>query len=328
MRILCVWMPDYISTSYEMTHYLPALKSLGHDAKFLPLNEYTNERILDIVKMWRPHLAIFKLYRDKMRIEIAAHISNRTNTTTAVIRGDDEKYFDINKPWDSVNVAPHFNYVLTTYKKAVPAYKTLRIKNVIYSPYGCNHEYCKREKLKKDVDVSFLGTRKWNRVDLLNYLAYHGVNLLVYGMGWPDNKGEDRILAPEDYVWMMNKTKVNINCQIDIVKDGNADAVKGKKTMQVKGRDFEVPMCGGFLLTNYNDDLKEFYKFGKEIETYKDHKECLSKIRYYLKHDDKRERIAKAGYKRARKDHTYVKRFRKVLSKIELKKGIYEKRKS
>ena len=84
-------------------------------------------------------------------------------------------------------------------------------------------------------------------------------------------------------------------------------------------------MTGGFLLTDYNENLKEFFKFGKEIETYKDKAECLSKIRYYLKHEDKREKIAQAGYRRARRDHTYMKRFKRILDLIKLKRSVYEK---
>ena len=325
MKILCVWVREYISDSYEQVQYLPALKSLGHDAKLLPINDFTNERIIDIVKAWKPELAIFKVYRDLMRLEPIAYISQYTNTTTVTINGDDEKLFDVNKMWDSVHISPNFNYIVTTCKDAVKKYEQIGFKNVIFSQYGCNHEYCRKIRTKKVIDVAFLGTRKWSRVELFNYLANHGVKLKVYGMGWAEKESDNRTLSPEDYIWVMNKTKINLNTQIDITKKGEGDVLKGKKTLQIKGRDFEVPMTGGFLLTDYNENLKEFFKFGKEIETYKDKAECLSKIRYYLKHEDKREKIAQAGYRRARKDHTYMKRFKRILDLIKLKRGVYEK---
>jgi len=318
MKILCVWVKDYISVSYEQIHYLPALKDLGHHAELLPINKYTEERILDIIKAWKPELAIFKLYRNNIRYELISHITNKMRTTTVSIHGDDEKFFDVDKSWDSLHVALHFDYIVTMCPEAVDAYHKFGIKNVIYSQYGANHEYCKRSKVKKEIDVTFLGTRKWSRVELFNYLADNKVNMMVYGMGWTD---ESRILTPEDYIYVMNKTKINLNTQIDISDDNGADLLKGKETMQIKGRDFEVPMTGGFLLTNYNENLKEFFKFGKEIETYKTRAECLNKINYYLKHDDKREEIARAGYRRARKDHTYEKRFKNILKQVRLKHG-------
>lgn len=320
MKILCVWIKDYISESYEQVQYLPALKDLGHDVKHLPLNDLTNGRILDIVKVWKPKLAIFKLYRERLRLETIAYISDKTDTTTVTINGDDEKYFDIDKPWDSLHVSPHFNYIVTTCKDAVEAYKKCGIKNVIFSQYGCNHKYCKKMRVKKEIDISFLGSRKWNRIELFNHLAYNEIKLMVYGMGWGE-ENKSRILNPEDYIWVMNKTKINLNCQIDITDKGRADVLKGKKTYQIKGRDFEVPMTGGFLLTDYNESLREFFKFGKEIETYKSPSECLSKIRYFLRHENVREKIALAGYRRARKDHTYVKRFRNILKQIKLKRS-------
>jgi spore maturation protein CgeB len=321
MKILCVWAVNYISISYEQMHYYEALKDLGHDVKFLPLDESTDGRFLDIIGIWKPDIAIFKLYRNKMSLNSIDHVTKNTDVVTVTINGDDEKYFDIDKPWDSLHISPHFDYVVTQCKDAVEAYKRFGFKNVIFSQYGCNHKYCKKMKVKKDIDVSFLGTRKWSRVELLNYLARRKVRIKVYGMGWQTEDDNARILNPEDYVWVMNKTKINLNTQVDITNNGEGDVLTGKKTMQIKGRDFEVPMIGGFLLTDYNENFKEFFEFGKEVETYKDKAECLSKIRYYLKHEDKREKIAQAGYKRAHKDHTYVKRFRNILKQIALKEG-------
>ncbi len=319
MRILCVWPVNYISVSYEQVQYHQALKDLGHAVKILPLDDSVNGRFLDVIETWKPELILFKLYRNKLSLQSINHITKNTNITTVTINGDDEKLFDIDKPWDSLNVSPHFDYVITTCKDAVEAYDRFGFKKVIFSQYGCNHKYCKKIRVKKDIDVTFLGTRKWSRVELLNYLAKRDVKIKVYGMGWEVDDDNARILSPEDYVWVMNKSKISLNTQIDITRDGEGDVLEGKKTLQIKGRDFEVPMTGGFLLTDYNENLKEFFEFGKEIETYKSKAECLSKIKYYLKHEDKRENIAKAGYKRSHKDHTYVKRFRNILKQIKLK---------
>mgnify|MGYP001617003201 FL=1 len=38
----------------------------------------------------------------------------------------------------------------------------------------------------------------------------------------------------------------------------------------------------------------------------------IEKIKYYLAREDKRKKIANAGYERTSKDHTYEKRFREI----------------
>ena len=42
------------------------------------------------------------------------------------------------------------------------------------------------------------------------------------------------------------------------------------------------------------------------------------KGKYYLKNDEEREMIAKAGYERTLKEHTYLQRFEEIFKKIGL----------
>lgn len=56
------------------------------------------------------------------------------------------------------------------------------------------------------------------------------------------------------------------------------------------------------MLSQCTDDLDSMFKEGIEAEYFRDKEEMMDKIRYYLKHDDKREKIAKAGYERLLRD--------------------------
>jgi len=87
---------------------------------------------------------------------------------------------------------------------------------------------------------------------------------------------------------------------------------------QVKLRDFEAPMAGGFYLVEKAPDYEDLFKPGSEVETWKEPGELLEKIRYYLEHDDEREAIARAGAARARADHTWQVRFRKLFNELGL----------
>jgi len=77
----------------------------------------------------------------------------------------------------------------------------------------------------------------------------------------------------------------------------------------LKLRDFDGPMSGSFYLTHDNSDLRDVYKIGSEIETYRDVDDCIEKVKWYLIHDVERESIASAGRQRALNDHTWIRRF-------------------
>lgn len=85
---------------------------------------------------------------------------------------------------------------------------------------------------------------------------------------------------------------------------------------QIKGRNFEVPGCGGFLLTGMAENLGEYFEIGKEVVGFDDRHDLIEKVRYYLKHEDERAMIAKAGYERTLREHTYARRFSEIFDRI------------
>ncbi|MGH9881418.1 MAG: glycosyltransferase family protein, partial [Pyrinomonadaceae bacterium] len=94
-----------------------------------------------------------------------------------------------------------------------------------------------------------------------------------------------------------------------------ADGRPGSRLIaHVRLRDFEAPMCRTCYLTEYTDELAEFYELEKEIVTYRSPEELVNKTRYYLAHAEEAERIREAGYQRALRDHTWAQRFRQLFS--------------
>ena len=88
----------------------------------------------------------------------------------------------------------------------------------------------------------------------------------------------------------------------------------GNYADQIKGRNFEIPGCGGFQLTGSADNLEQYYQDGREVAIFHDDDELISKIRYYLAHDEERSAIAQSGYERTLREHTYAHRFREIFS--------------
>jgi spore maturation protein CgeB len=91
-----------------------------------------------------------------------------------------------------------------------------------------------------------------------------------------------------------------------------------ERIVQIRLRDFEVPMSGGFYMVEYMEELEEFFEIGKEIVCYTGPQDLADKIEYYLRHETEREAIRKAGYERCLRGHTWRHRFEKVFEQTGL----------
>ncbi len=101
----------------------------------------------------------------------------------------------------------------------------------------------------------------------------------------------------------------------------NFNATSRQMKGAVNQRVFDVPACNKFLLTDYQDQLEDLFKIGEEIICYHDPAEIPDLVGYYLNHPSDRICIAKNGYKRVLRDHTYVSR---VGEMIDIMKKVYQ----
>lgn len=88
----------------------------------------------------------------------------------------------------------------------------------------------------------------------------------------------------------------------------NFNATSRQMKGAVNQRVFDVPACNAFLLTDYQEQMDELFTVGEEVICYKEPDEIEALIKYYLNHESERKRIAKKGYERVIRDHTYVSR--------------------
>lgn len=100
-------------------------------------------------------------------------------------------------------------------------------------------------------------------------------------------------------------SKINLNITLRSIASG------------VPARVFEVMGVGGFVLTNWQEEIPELFVEDKEIVTYKTPEELIDKADYYLKHEDKRVRIGVNGYRKVKERYTYEHRLDKIISIIQ-----------
>lgn len=115
-------------------------------------------------------------------------------------------------------------------------------------------------------------------------------------------KGSAKTLTEMPIIF--NKSKINLNITIKPIQTG------------LSLRVFDCIGSGGFLISNYQEELPEFYEIGSEIETYTSLEELNDKVDFYLSHNNIREKIALAGLEKTAKCHTYDIRIAQMIKTI------------
>ncbi|MFG6340244.1 MAG: glycosyltransferase [Lachnospiraceae bacterium] len=78
-------------------------------------------------------------------------------------------------------------------------------------------------------------------------------------------------------------------------------------------RVWDILGCGGFLLTNYQAEIPDYFEIGRDLEAYESMEELEGKVHYYLTHDEERVEIAINGYEKVAKYHTYETRLAQMI---------------
>lgn len=99
-------------------------------------------------------------------------------------------------------------------------------------------------------------------------------------------------------------SKINLNMTIKPIQTG------------LPLRVFDILGCGGFLMTNYQEELPEQFEIGVDLEAYSSVEELVDKCAYYLEHEDERKQIAINGYTKVCEQHRYIHRIRKMIETI------------
>lgn len=78
-------------------------------------------------------------------------------------------------------------------------------------------------------------------------------------------------------------------------------------------RIWDVLGCGGFLISNYQAEIPEYFEIGKDLEVYESEADLMEKVDYYLTHEAQRMEIALNGYEKVAKHHTYETRLATII---------------
>jgi len=198
---------------------------------------------------------------------------------------------------------------------ALAKLKQMDINAMLYFGWFNTALLKKYENMSKNTDVSFVGliTGRSKRLDYINYLEKSGINVKYYGYGSPNG-----IISAAEKIRIHNSSKINLNFS-DVAEQTRLTRNHKicRQLKGIKGNNFEIAICGGFVLSEYAFGIKNFFEIGKEMAVFTTKEELLEKIKYYLVHEEERENIAKSGYERAIRDYDVKLAVPKLLSTID-----------
>ena len=134
-------------------------------------------------------------------------------------------------------------------------------------------------------------TRSCSETDsrLMDAVRIH--NALSYGIEMP---------------MLFKSSKINLNPTLKIIKSG------------IPLRALDIMGCGGFLLTNFQPELSEYFNDDVDIVMYRSLEEATDKAEYYLSHDNERIGIARRGYEKVKSKFRYEDRIKEMIRMAKL----------
>ena len=171
----------------------------------------------------------------------------------------------------------------------------------MYTDGKCRHESISRDAMYMAMVRSV--TRK-ERILLLGLLSkkYH---TLLFSYDSRDAKGNVDIRPQVMYETEMPKVFrtacINLNITLRSIMSG------------IPQRCLDIMANGGFLLSNYQEELSEYFKEGEEIALYSSIEEAVDKAVYYMKNPDIRKKLADKAHEKVKKAFRYEDRLKKIL---------------
>lgn len=294
--------------------------------------EGMNEELLKQVNEFLPDLVFFFMFTDEFTTEVVHQVTAKTITVNW-FADDQWRFGTYSRHW-----APHLTWVATTDQPAAQSYRRLGFHNVIKTQWGCNHFLYRPLSLERDIEVSFVGQSHGDRPETIAAIRAAGFDVETRGFGWKGGR-----IGTDDMVEMFSRSRINLNLSnasrerglrhlagLFLVRKGplalprvgqirgNLREFRAKARDQIKGRNFEIPGCNAFMLTNRVEGLEEYFVLEKEMVTFRGVEQLLSKIRHYLAAPEEREAIATAAYERTLAEHTYHQRFADMFRQIGL----------
>ncbi len=170
---------------------------------------------------------------------------------------------------------------------AKPAYDGVETYEYIYANYVINRKITAIER--KEI-LEMIGER-------------HSLDLFTKDSDFvaPGIINRGKIDYYNDMPYVFKASDINLNITLRSIQRG------------IPLRAMDILGCGGFLLTNYQEDMLQFFLPDEDFVYYESRQDLMDKIDYYLDHDEERKAIAANGHDKVKAGHTYEQRLEEII---------------
>lgn len=144
---------------------------------------------------------------------------------------------------------------------------------------------------------------KLERLTLLEMLSrWYGVKL--YSESSDELLKNVTFMGTADYLENMNHvfrcSKINLNISLKCITSG------------IPQRALDIMGAGGFLLSNFQPELAEYFEHGKDMVMYESIEHAVDLCDYYMNHEDERLTIARQGMNKIKEHFSYEIQLKKI----------------
>lgn len=347
---------NFFNTLWNMGHdiiyfdFMTILNKLGQEGM--------NKRLLDVAKAEQPDLMFTFMFTDQFEPRAIRRISRTDTVTLNWFADDHWRFETFSRTWAPnfnwvVTTAPNAvaKYAASGYRNAIKSqwacnhylYRKLDVP-LSYDVTFVGQRYGDRPAIIQRLRDAGVDARVWgfrweagrlSQEEMMQVFNQSRINLNLPNASRPASRAPtraERVAGSLHQHWIGRLAKRPIRPLVRAARGTRRSAAPLDASVsvsstpsvapavpdQIKGRTFEVPGCGGFLLTGRADELEGYYIPGEEVACFSSPDELVDTVIHYLEHEDERASIAMAGHERTLREHTYAVRFNEIFRTIGL----------
>jgi spore maturation protein CgeB len=320
MKILQPHSSQIIDTHIPFYNCYRFWRSFGFRFKKGPLISRVNKYINQEIEKNKEQKPIDLIWVDKAVFLTEETTLNLRKITNKLVHFTPDPAFTFHKSKLFEESLPHYDYAITTKSFEIDFYsKYLPKNNVIYVTQGYDENLHKAKCSfeKKEKGVLFIGHCEESRKEIVKKLIDSQIEVSVAGINWKRfvRKNKNSYLSyigngiyGQDYADKISSHQFSWGALSKWIPELHTT------------RTFEIPACGTALITEYNQETKQFFK-EDEVIFYSSVEDMIEKIRYYQNHSNQLFELTQKGMKRVQNDgrdyESILKRILRDLKVIE-----------